>query len=179
MQIIQTGFEGLVEIIPSVFPDSRGWFFESFKEDVLKQHGVPHHFPQENRSFSHKNVVRGLHFQRAPHAQGKLVSVIAGRVLDVVVDLRKSSATFGKVFVKILDAKVNNMLYVPEGFAHGFSALEESIFSYKCTAMYHKASEGGIVWNDADLKIDWMVSEPIVSEKDQQLPSFRSLVGNL
>jgi dTDP-4-dehydrorhamnose 3,5-epimerase len=178
MQIVQTGIEGLVEIIPSVFPDDRGWFFESFKEDVLQKNGIPSHFPQENQSFSKKGVIRGLHFQLAPYAQGKLVTVIKGKVVDVAVDLRKGSPTFGKVYYCTLDSEKHNMLMVPEGFAHGFAALEESIFSYKCTNVYHKPSEGGIVWNDPDLNIQWPVTNPIVSGKDQQLPTLKELLRN-
>jgi dTDP-4-dehydrorhamnose 3,5-epimerase len=178
MQIVQTGIEGLVEIIPSVFPDDRGWFFESFKEETFQKHGLPTHFPQENQSFSKKGVIRGLHFQLAPYAQGKLVTVIKGKVVDVAVDLRKGSPTFGKVYYCTLDAEKHNMLMVPEGFAHGFAALEESIFSYKCTNVYHKPSEGGIVWNDPDLKIEWPVANPIVSGKDQQLPTLKELLRN-
>jgi dTDP-4-dehydrorhamnose 3,5-epimerase len=178
MQIKETGIQGLVEIIPSVFPDNRGWFFEHYKEDILRKYGLPTHFPQENMSFSNKGVVRGLHFQRAPFQQGKLVSVLKGKVLDVVVDLRKESATFGKVYSCILDGDRHNMLMVPEGFAHGFSALEETLFQYKCTSVYNKAHEAGIVWNDPDLKIDWQVDRPSLSEKDSQLPKFNELLRN-
>jgi dTDP-4-dehydrorhamnose 3,5-epimerase len=178
MQIIQTGIEGLVEIIPSVFPDDRGWFLESYKEEVFKRHGIPTYFPQENQSFSKKDVIRGLHFQSQPYAQGKLVTVIKGKVQDVVVDLRKGSLTFGKVYYCILDSERHNVLMVPEGFAHGFAALEESIFSYKCTNVYHKPSEGGLLWSDPDLNIQWQVKDPIVSAKDQQLPTLKELLRN-
>jgi dTDP-4-dehydrorhamnose 3,5-epimerase len=178
MQVIETGIHGLVELIPSVFPDERGWFFEFYKEDVLKKHGIPAPFPQENVSYSKKGVIRGLHLQRPPYAQGKLVTVLKGKVLDVAVDLRPESATFGKVYYCVLDGDKHNLLMVPEGFAHGFAALEESIFHYKCTNVYSKQHEAGIVWNDPDLKIDWTVDQPIVSDKDQQLPTFKELLRN-
>ena len=178
MQVKETGFLGLIELIPSVFPDDRGWFFEFYKEDVLKKHNMPTYFPQDNISFSKKGVIRGLHLQRPPYAQAKLVTVLLGIVMDVVVDLRQGSATFGKVYRCLLDGDKHNFLMVPEGFAHGLAALEDSLFHYKCSNVYNKASEAGIVWNDPDLKIDWPVSNPIVSDKDQQLPTFKELVGN-
>jgi dTDP-4-dehydrorhamnose 3,5-epimerase len=179
MQIKETGIQGLVEIIPSVFPDDRGWFFEFYKEETLRKYGIPTQFPQENMSFSKKGVIRGMHFQRAPYQQGKLVSVIKGKVLDVAVDLRKDSATFGKVYYCELDGKRHNMLMVPEGFAHGFAALEDdTYFHYKCTNVYSKAHESGIVWNDPDLKIEWPVKDPIISDKDSQLPKFNELLIN-
>jgi dTDP-4-dehydrorhamnose 3,5-epimerase len=124
-------------------------------------------------------VVRGLHFQNAPFAQGKLVRVISGRVLDVAVDIRPDSPTFGKHEIFELRSDINNIAYIPEGFAHGFVALEDSVFSYKCTNVYDKASESGILWSDPDLGIDWGVENPIVSEKDIILPTFKSLFGDL
>jgi dTDP-4-dehydrorhamnose 3,5-epimerase len=178
MQIKETGIKDLVEIIPSIFPDDRGWFFECYKEDTLKKHGIPTSFPQENMSFSKKGVIRGLHFQRPPYPQGKLVTVIKGKALDVVVDLRKDSATLGKVYYCLLEGEKHNMLMVPEGFAHGFAALEETIFFYKCTNVYSKPHEAGIVWNDPDLKIEWPVGDALISEKDRQLPKFSELLRN-
>jgi dTDP-4-dehydrorhamnose 3,5-epimerase len=178
MKIVETGINGLVEIIPTVFPDSRGWFFESYKAEILQKHGVPTNFPQENMSFSQKGVIRGMHFQRAPYAQGKLVTVIKGRVIDVAVDLRKDSPTFRKIYYCELDGDTHKMLMVPEGFAHGFVTLEETIFSYKCTNVYSKQHESGIVWNDPDLKIEWPVTNPVISEKDNQLPTFSDLLRN-
>ncbi|GAB2789454.1 dTDP-4-dehydrorhamnose 3,5-epimerase [Rhabdobacter roseus] len=175
MQIRETSIAGLVEITPRIFEDDRGAFFESYNQETFGKLGLPTTFVQDNQSFSIKGVVRGLHFQDAPFAQGKLVRVIAGRVLDVAVDIRPESPTFGKYEVFELDAKRNNMAYIPEGFAHGFMALEDSIFSYKCTNSYHKASESGIRWDDPVLNIDWGVSNPIVSEKDLILPTFREL----
>lgn len=178
MQVKETGFDGLVELFPDIFHDNRGWFLEFYKESTLKSAGIDLHFPQENLSFSQKGVIRGLHFQRAPHAQAKLVTVLSGSVLDVVVDLRANSLTFGKVYLCKLDSAQKNMLMVPEGFAHGFAALEDSIFYYKCSSVYNKASESGIVWNDPDLNIQWPVSEPLVSDKDKVLPSFEELLRN-
>ena len=178
MQIKETGFDGLVELFPTVFNDDRGWFFEFYKETTLKQFGIDMQFPQENVSFSRKGVVRGLHFQLPPFAQAKLATVISGRVLDVVVDLRKGSRTFGEVYACPLDSERKNMLLVPEGFAHGFAALEDSIFFYKCSNVFDKASESGILWNDPQLKIKWPVSQPVVSDKDKLLPTFEELVRN-
>ena len=178
MQVKETGIQGLFEFIPRVFPDDRGYFFEFFRRETLANHGIPSVFPQENLSFSKKGVIRGLHFQTAPFAQGKLVSVIKGRVLDVAVDLRQHSPTFGKVYSCELNDTLHNMLMIPEGFAHGFAALEESIFQYKCTNVFNKEHESGIVWNDPDLNIDWQVKDPIISEKDRLLPSLQQLLRN-
>lgn len=179
MQIRKTSIADLVEILPRVFGDDRGMFFESYNEEIFSKLGLPVNFVQDNQSFSKKGVVRGLHFQNAPFAQGKLVRVISGRVLDVAVDIRPDSPTFGKHEVFELSGEQNNIAYIPEGFAHGFVALEDSIFSYKCTNLYNKASESGILWNDPDLNIDWGITDPIVSEKDLILPTFRVLFGEL
>ncbi len=176
MQIKQTGIEGLVEIIPSIFPDDRGWFYEFYNKKTFEQAGITHNFVQENTSFSKKGVVRGLHFQNAPHAQGKLVTVLQGKVVDVVVDMRMGSKTFGKTYYLELDGEKRNMLMVPEGFAHGFCALEDSLFYYKCTNFYNKPSESGIVWNDPQLNIQWPVDDPIVSDKDKVLPTWDELL---
>jgi dTDP-4-dehydrorhamnose 3,5-epimerase len=175
MQIRETSIAGLVEIIPRFFTDDRGMFFESYNETLFKSLGLPTNFVQDNQSFSKKGVVRGLHFQKAPFAQGKLVRVISGEVLDVAVDIRPESPTFGQYETFLLSSENNNMAYVPEGFAHGFVALEDSVFSYKCTNLYSKESESGILWNDPDLGIDWGITDPIVSEKDLILPTFKSL----
>ena len=175
MQIRETSIAGLVEIFPRVFQDDRGFFFESYNEELFKKLGLPTNFVQDNQSFSIKGVVRGLHFQNAPFAQGKLVRVISGRVLDVAVDIRPDSPTFGKHEVFELRSDTNNMAYIPEGFAHGFVALEDSVFSYKCTNVYTKGAESGLLWNDPDLGIDWGVENPIVSEKDIILPTFKAL----
>ena len=176
MQVKETGIEGLVEIIPAIYKDDRGWFYEFFHKNTFQSHRVPTNFVQENTSFSKKGVIRGLHFQQSPHAQGKLVTVLSGQVLDVVVDLRKNSKTFGEVYYCTLDSERRNMLMVPEGFAHGFAALEDSLFYYKCTNFYNKPAESGLVWNDAQLKIKWPFENPIVSEKDQVLPTMDELL---
>jgi dTDP-4-dehydrorhamnose 3,5-epimerase len=178
MQLKETGFDGLVELTPDIYPDDRGWFYELYKETTLKELGIERKFPQENLSFSKKGVIRGLHFQQAPFAQAKLATVISGSVLDAVVDIRKGSKTFGEVYLCQLDSVRRNMLMVPEGFAHGFAALEDSIFYYKCSNVFNKQSESGIVWNDPQLNINWPVAEPIVSAKDKLLPTFEKLLRN-
>lgn len=179
MQVIKTAIEGVVEVIPDVFGDERGYFFESYNRQKFLAVGITEEFLQDNQSFSIKGVLRGLHFQKEPYAQGKLVRVISGKVLDVAVDIRKNSPTYGQHVSVVLDAKKNNMLYIPPGMAHGFATLEDAIFSYKCTNVYHKTSEGGILWNDPALKIDWQLENPIVSEKDQILPTFDLTVQDL
>ena len=176
MQVKETGIEGLVEIFPSIFRDERGWFYEFYNQSVFTNAGVPTSFVQENTSFSRKGVIRGLHFQFAPHTQGKLVTVHSGKALDVVVDLREGSKTFGKTFYCTLDSETRNMLMVPEGFAHGFAALEDTVFYYKCTNFYNKPAESGIVWNDPTLNIQWPIENPVISEKDQLLPTLDELM---
>lgn len=173
MKVTETAFKGLLVLDPSVFYDDRGYFFELYNvqrfEDVLNVN-----FLQDNVSRSKKNVLRGLHFQNPPYAQGKLVTVLNGSVLDVVVDLRQAEPTYGQSYKILLDDKEKKMLYVPEGFAHGFLTLEENtIFSYKCTNVYNKESEGGLNWDDPFLKIEWPVKDPIVSDKDKIYPSFQ------
>ncbi len=179
MQFIETGIQDLWEIEPVIHKDQRGYFLESFQLERLRSTGINGTFVQDNQSFSFKGVLRGLHFQKSPHQQGKLVSVSIGKVLDVVVDIRKSSPTFGNHYSCILDAKRHNILYVPEGMAHGFLALENSLFVYKCTEFYNKESEWGILWSDPTLNIDWGMTDPIVSEKDAKLPSFKDVVEKL
>jgi dTDP-4-dehydrorhamnose 3,5-epimerase len=172
MKILTTPIEGLLEIYPKVFEDSRGYFFESYKENILLEYGIDENWVQENQSYSKTGTVRGLHFQKPPFAQAKLVRVLKGKVLDVVIDLRKGSVTYGEVYKKVLDDIQHNMLYIPSGFAHGFSVLEDAIFTYKCSNYYNKSSEGGVIWNDPQLAIDWGVANPILSQKDQELPTF-------
>lgn len=179
MQIKKTGIDGLIEIYPTIFQDDRGWFYEFYKEETFRKNGIEYDFVQENQSWSKKGVVRGLHFQRPPYAQAKLVTVLTGKVLDVVVDIRPGSSTFKQVYYCLLDSNKRNMLMIPDGFAHGFAALEDSIFFYKCSNVYNKESEAGIRWNDPELNIDWRVSNPIVSEKDAQLPALAELVYSL
>jgi dTDP-4-dehydrorhamnose 3,5-epimerase len=176
MQIIKTGIEGLLEIIPEVYHDKRGWFFEFYKEVPFHQLGIPYKFTQENISFSQKGVIRGLHFQLAPWQQAKLVSVLTGKVVDIVVDLRKGSPTFGKTHTCVLDDQRRNLLMVPEGFAHGFAALEDSLFLYKSSNLYNRDFESGILWSDPTLNIQWPFTNPVLSEKDQQLATFQELL---
>lgn len=175
MKILQTPIEGLLLIEPAVFRDERGYFFESFNEKLFSDNGIDVRFIQDNQSLSHKGALRGLHFQAPPFAQGKLVRVIQGSVLDVAVDIRKGSATYGKHYDYVLSGENNMQLWIPAGFAHGFVTLENNtIFSYKCTGLYNKASEGGILWNDPQLNINWNASNPILSAKDLQLPLFKN-----
>jgi dTDP-4-dehydrorhamnose 3,5-epimerase len=178
MEFRQSSIKGLVEIIPRLFRDERGVFFESYMEKLFRENGINASFVQDNQSFSVKNVLRGLHFQKPPFAQGKLVRVIKGKVLDVAVDIRKDSPTYGQHEAIVLDAEKFNMFYVPEGFAHGFLALEETIFVYKCTNYYHKESESGIIWSDPDLKINWGIKSPLVSGKDLELDRLKDLKFN-
>jgi dTDP-4-dehydrorhamnose 3,5-epimerase len=172
MQVVKTRFEGLVEVIPEVYPDERGWFYEFYSEREFKRHGITTPFVQENQSFTRKGVIRGLHLQLPPAGQAKLVSVISGRILDAVVDLRQESSTFGQCYTCELNSDKHNMLLVPEGFAHGFAALEDSIFFYKCSDFYSRQHESGIIWNDSSLAIDWPIENPVVSAKDRTLPSL-------
>lgn len=178
MNITKPKIEGLIVIEPTVFGDDRGYFFESFNQKRWEEiFDNPPKFVQDNESLSHKNVLRGLHFQRPPHAQGKLVRVVRGSVLDVAVDLRANSSTYGEHFLIKLTAENKKQFYIPEGFAHGFLTLEDNtIFSYKCTNFYMKESEGGLMWNDKDLSIDWKVNNPLISDKDKVYPKFHNFV---
>ncbi len=175
MEVRETFIEGLLEIYPRIFKDERGFFLETFNKVAFEKAGIKTAFVQDNQSFSTKGVLRGLHFQNPPFAQAKLVSVISGKVLDVAVDLRKNSSTFGKHLAVLLEAEKRNMLLIPEGFAHGFVALEDSVFSYKCSNLYNKDSESGIIWNDKAFNIDWEYKNPLISEKDLILPTFAEL----
>ncbi len=178
MQINKTPIEGLLIIEPKVWQDERGYFFESFRKDVMINAGIHPDLIQDNQSLSQKGTIRGLHFQAPPFQQGKLVRVIKGSVLDVAVDIRKNSKTYGKNFSIELNESNKLQFWIPPGFAHGFSTLEDNtIFTYKCSNYYNKASEGGIFWSDPQLGIDWKVEEPIISEKDKQLPLFRDFVS--
>jgi dTDP-4-dehydrorhamnose 3,5-epimerase len=178
MLIEKTHIEGLLVIKPDVFEDSRGYFFESYNEEKFRQLGLDVKFLQDNESKSGKGVLRGLHFQVPPYQQGKLVRVIKGAVLDVAVDLRKSSPTFGKWASIELSEKNKWMYWIPAGFAHGFLTRDaNTIFFYKCTQVYSRESERGIIWNDPDLRINWGNLEPLVSEKDQTAGKFRDFVS--
>jgi dTDP-4-dehydrorhamnose 3,5-epimerase len=167
---------GLFEIQPKIFGDSRGYFLESYSQRDFEQAGINTNFVQDNQSRSVKGVLRGLHFQKS-HPQGKLVSVIEGEVFDVAVDMRHSSATFGKWYGVVLSGEKKNQLYIPEGFAHGFLVLSETaVFSYKCTDFYYPEDEGGIIWNDPDIGINWpdLGIEYLLSAKDLKLPPLRA-----
>ena len=178
MRVIKTDIEGLAVIEPSVFSDARGYFFEAFNQKVFNAEVAPVEFVQDNESKSSYGVVRGLHFQRPPYAQAKLVRVVKGRVLDVAVDLREGSPTYGKHFSVELSDENHRMLFIPRGFAHGFSVLsEEVVFQYKCDNYYHPESEGAIAWNDPDLCIDWGIPEDkvVLSAKDAKNPFLKDM----
>ncbi|MBU0488281.1 MAG: dTDP-4-dehydrorhamnose 3,5-epimerase [Bacteroidetes bacterium] len=167
MEIRETKLPGVLEIIPKTFFDQRGCFFESYNEMVFHELGIITHFVQDNESVSGKNVLRGLHLQHNPFGQAKLVKVSCGAVKDVVVDIRQGSPSFGQHEVFELNSDEKRMLFIPEGFAHGFIALtDNTIFAYKCSNFYNRESEDCIVWNDPDLNIDWGISDPILAPKD-------------
>ncbi|NJK84377.1 MAG: dTDP-4-dehydrorhamnose 3,5-epimerase [Saprospiraceae bacterium] len=176
MTFRESFIKGVFEIMPRIFEDERGIFFEAFQAEVFAAHGIQENFVQDNQSFSYKGVLRGLHLQKAPDAQAKLVCVMQGSVLDVVVDVRPGSPTFGQYDIFHLDTHKHNRVFVPAGLAHGFITLEDAIFTYKCGAYYNKAAESGILWNDPTLRIDWGNPQPIVSAKDQLLPTFEQFV---
>ncbi len=162
-----------MEVRGPIFKDDRGYFFENYNKARFEAAGLPTNFVQDNFSRSSAGIVRGMHLQMPPHGQLKYVRALMGRVLDVVVDLRPGSETYGESHSLILDANEFNALVVPAGFAHGFAVLEEAIFHYKCTEIYHPESETGIRWDDPELNIDWMVKDPVISEKDKKLPTFK------
>lgn len=181
MQFDSTAFEGLKVVTPRVFGDARGYFFESYNDQAFKQAGLHFDWVQDNQSHSSYGVIRGLHFQKNPSAQTKLVRVLRGEILDVVLDLRKDQVTYGKVFSIVLSADNKQQLLVPRGFAHGFSVLSETAdVMYKCDGLYDKQSEGGICFNDPALAIDWKIpmGKANVSEKDVILPGFADCDSN-
>jgi len=163
-------------VIPKHYTDERGYFLESFKESEFSEHGIDAKFVQDNVSFSTKGVLRGLHYQIKPQEQAKLVSVISGEIFDVAVDIRKESPTFGKWVGQTLSEKNHKMLYIPEGFAHGFCTLSDTanVF-YKVTNEYSPENDLGIIWNDPNVSISWPIKNPIVSEKDKKLPPLQKL----
>lgn len=176
MEVIKTEIEGLLIIKPKVFGDERGYFFESYNKESYIKAGIDFDFVQDNISKSKKGTIRGLHYQIGDKAQGKLCKVIYGKVLDVAVDIRFGSPTFGRYFSSELSEENHTQLWIPPGFAHGFSVLsDEAIFAYKCTAFYSKENERAIIFNDPDLNIDWKVDNPIVSEKDLKALSFKNI----
>lgn len=181
MPFISTNIPGLLVFQPMVFEDARGYFFESYNENVFRSEGLNHHWVQDNQSSSTYGVIRGLHFQNMPKAQTKLIRVLDGMILDVAVDIRKGSPTYGKAYSIELSAENRLQLLIPKGFAHGFSVLsEKATVLYKCDEFYDKASERGIMYNDPILNIDWKIpsDKAILSEKDQQNPLLKNCIHN-
>lgn len=178
MKVVEAPLQGILIIEPKVFNDSRGCFFESFRQDRLAEFGIPP-FVQDNVSQSKRNVLRGLHYQ-LPRAQGKLIWVTRGTVWDVVVDIRKTSPTFGQWFATTLSEENHTQLYIPAGFAHGFCVLSEVVdFNYKCTDYYSPETERGIAWNDKDLNIPWPVKQPMLSPKDELHQPLNNITSEL
>ncbi|MBN1928653.1 MAG: dTDP-4-dehydrorhamnose 3,5-epimerase [Chlorobiaceae bacterium] len=178
MHIIETSLPEVLVFEPKVFGDDRGWFFESFRQDLFEQHAGCHRFVQDNESFSRHGVIRGLHYQKPPHAQGKLVRVSRGEVLDVAVDIRKGSPNFGRHTAQVLSESNRRMMWIPPGFAHGFAVLSESaVFSYKCTDYYAPSHDAGVRWNDPSIGIDWRLpeSETSLSDKDLRQPMLHEI----
>ena len=179
MEVVETKLKGVVVFKPKVFEDARGYFLESYNRQVFHAAGVDAEFVQDNQSLSQKGVLRGLHFQNPPHAQGKLVRVITGAVFDVAVDIRKDSATYGEWYGVDLTEENKWMMYIPPGIAHGFLTLRDNtIFSYKCTNFYNKASEDCLLWNDPAIGISWNAGTPLLSDKDLQgklIKDFKSM----
>ena len=172
MILEKTNIKDIILLTPRVYKDERGYFMESYnqkKVEIL----IKDQFVQDNESVSHKNVLRGLHFQLPPHAQSKLIRVIKGSILDIAVDLRKDSSTYGEHFKHVLSGENKKQLYIPVGFAHGFLSLEDNtILNYKCSDYYSASAEAAIIWNDPQLKIDWGIENPILAEKDQLAENF-------
>ncbi|MCU0316508.1 MAG: dTDP-4-dehydrorhamnose 3,5-epimerase [Fimbriimonadaceae bacterium] len=178
MRVIETKLPGVLLIMPRVFEDERGFFMEIFHEARYAENAITGPWRQDNLSYSKRGVLRGLHYQN-PEPQGKLVSVVAGEVWDVAVDIRQGSPTFGKWHGEILSAENHRQLWVPEGFAHGFVVLsEEALFSYKCTSLYKGNYDSGIRWDDPEIAIEWPITNPLISPKDANLP-FLSVANNL
>ena len=178
MNIITTQIPEVLIFEPDVFGDSRGYFFESFRQDIFEKHIGNIQFVQDNQSKSGFGVLRGLHFQRMPHTQAKLVQCLQGEVLDIAVDIRIGSPTYGKHVSVRLSESNHRQLYIPRGFAHGFAVLTETaVFSYKCDNYYNPNADGGLAWNDPEINIDWILSadEIKLSEKDKKQPSFRTI----
>jgi dTDP-4-dehydrorhamnose 3,5-epimerase len=181
MPFITTDIADLVIFEPAVYKDERGYFFESYNEQTFRKEGIANRFVQDNQSFSRYGVIRGLHYQLDPYAQAKLIRVLQGRILDIAVDIRRNSPTYGKYVSVELSDDNRRQLLVPRGFAHGFSVLSETAaVSYKCDAFYHKDSEGGLRYDDPQLNIDWQIpaGKAIVSSKDLELPLFAGCRNN-
>lgn len=181
MPFYKTDIADLLVFEPRIFPDPRGYFFESYNETIFAEAGIKEKFVQDNQSKSTYGVIRGLHYQLNPYAQAKLIRVLQGNILDVAVDVRKGSITYGKSFSLELSDENNKQLYIPSGFAHGFSVLSETaVVLYKCDAFYNKEAEGGIRYNDPELNIDWRIpkGQEIISEKDIVLPFIGEALNN-
>lgn len=175
MKLLSTALPGCMVIEPAVFGDSRGFFYETWNAERFREHGLPSQFVQSNVSSSMKGVLRGLHYQW-PRPQGKLVSVLEGEVFDVAVDIRRGSPTFGKWGAVILSAENRRQFWIPAGFAHGFAVLSDTaLFNYLCTDVYVKEADAGIRWNDAEIAVDWPLSAPLLSAKDEQAPFLDSI----
>ena len=175
MKFIETSIKGLIVIEPKVHGDHRGYFYEAYRDEFFEEAGLPTKFRQDNQAKSSKNVLRGLHYQ-LKHPQGKLVRATLGSVFDIAVDLRRNSPTFGKNFGLELSAENFKMMFVPEGFAHGYCVLSETaIFQYKTTDIYHPEDEYGLLWNDPALGLDWLIQDAIISEKDKVLPLLKDI----
>jgi dTDP-4-dehydrorhamnose 3,5-epimerase len=175
MKTKETRLPGVLVLEPDVFSDVRGFFLETFNSMRYEQAGIRGPFVQDNVSFSKEGVLRGLHFQY-PQSQGKLIQVLSGEVVDVAVDIRVGSPTFGQWVSEVLSAENHRQMYIPPGFAHGYCVTSETaVFSYKCTDFYNAATESGIIWNDPDLNIDWPIAEPILSTKDANYPRLEDL----
>ena len=175
MNVLELEIAGPKIIEPDIYPDARGFFFETYNQKRYAEHGIHIPFVQDNLSSSRKGTLRGLHYQY-PHTQAKLAMVIQGEVLDLIVDIRKNSPTFGKWFGITLSAENKRQLFVPQGFAHGFCVLSNTaIFSYKCSDFYAPDCEKGILWSDPDINIDWPIENPILSDKDQQYPRLKDV----
>ena len=176
MTFTKAHIDGIIIISPNSFSDDRGYFFESFKENEYRDHGIIHNFVQDNISKSKKGTLRGLHYQIGKFAQGKLCQVLSGEVLDVAVDIRFGSPTYGKYVSAVLSENNHEQIWIPPGFAHGFSVLsDEAIFHYKCTQYYSKEHERSIYYADRDLKIDWNIENPLVSPKDKESKFFKDI----
>ena len=181
MKVVETGFKGLVVLKPTIYQDSRGYFFESFNKAVLQEAGIIFNPVQDNESKSSRGVIRGLHYQLQPHDQAKLIRVVEGKIFDVALDIRKNSLTYGKWFGIELDSETKDQILIPRGFAHGFSVLSEiAVIQYKCDNNYNKQFERGISINDPELDINWKTGSliPIISEKDMNHPCFRDAENN-
>ena len=173
----ETGIEGLIKIVQKQFFDERGYFVELYKKSDFMKNNIKEDFLQDNFSYSKKGVLRGIHFQKEPYGQSKIVNCLKGKILDVAVDLRKNSATYGKWFSQILSPENKISMYIPVGFGHGFYSLEdENLVLYKTSSEYNAESDSGIIWDDTDLKIDWqLIGEPIISQKDRSLKKFKDI----